>query len=83
MQRVYASVQLRGLMTIGRFGAGETDTRRTFADRRLLLEQCRTRFGEQLDELSMGMNGEYKLAIPGDAAMVRVGTALFRARGAG
>ena len=75
-----SGVQLRGLMTIGRRGVGESDTRRTFADLRVLLAQCRVRFGEQLTELSMGMSGDYELAIREGATMVRVGTALFGER---
>lgn len=72
--------QLRGLMTIGRRAAGKSITRRAFAELRVLLEQCRQRFGEQLAELSMGMSGDYELAIREGATMVRVGTALFGER---
>lgn len=72
-----ASIRLRGLMTIGRRGAGEADTRATFISLRNLLEQCRQRFGDSFSELSMGMSGDLELAIEEGATMVRVGTALF------
>jgi len=72
-----ASIRLCGLMTIGRRGAGEADTRATFTSLRNLLEQCRQRFGDSFSELSMGMSRDLELAIEEGATMVRVGTALF------
>jgi PLP dependent protein len=73
-------VELCGLMTIAFRDAGEADTRRGFADLRALLETCRARFGETFSELSMGMSGDYTLAIEEGATMVRVGSALFGER---
>lgn len=72
---------LRGLMTIGYRGASDDDRRRSFAALRRLLEQCRQRFGASMTELSMGMSGDFELAIEEGATMVRVGTALFGPRG--
>jgi len=66
-----------GLMTIGQRAANETETRATFAGLRTLLEQCRQRFGDSFSELSMGMSGDFELAVEEGATMVRVGTALF------
>ncbi|MCO6411122.1 MAG: YggS family pyridoxal phosphate-dependent enzyme [Thiogranum sp.] len=76
-----AGIRLRGLMTIGRLDAGERETRAAFAQLRGLLEQCRQRFGPAFAELSMGMSGDYELAIEEGATMVRVGSALFGERG--
>jgi uncharacterized pyridoxal phosphate-containing UPF0001 family protein len=71
-------------MTIGRRAVGEAETRHGFARLRELLEKCRQRFGERFSELSMGMSGDYDLAIEEGATMVRVGSALFGERdGAG
>ncbi|MEA2078475.1 MAG: YggS family pyridoxal phosphate-dependent enzyme [Pseudomonadota bacterium] len=72
--------QLRGLMTIGYRGASEADRRRSFAALRHLLDQCQLRFGASMTELSMGMSGDFELAIEEGATMVRVGTALFGPR---
>jgi len=74
------SVELRGLMTIGYRDAAESETRRSFARLRELLEICRTRYGDNFSELSMGMSGDYPLAIEEGATMVRVGSALFGPR---
>jgi len=78
--RELPGIRLCGLMTIGRQALPEADTRRGFAHARLLLEQCRARFGAAFSELSMGMSGDYELAIEEGATMVRVGSALFGSR---
>jgi hypothetical protein len=79
-QRAPDRTRLRGLMTIGYRGASDDERRRSFAALRQLLEQCQQRFGESMTELSMGMSGDFELAIEEGATMVRVGTALFGPR---
>lgn len=73
-------VRLCGLMTIGRFGVAADETRRAFARLRELLEQCQQRFGDSFTELSMGMSGDFEIAVEEGATLVRVGSALFGAR---
>jgi pyridoxal phosphate enzyme (YggS family) len=80
LARDLPGIRLCGLMTIARLGGSEADTRGGFARARALLEQCRVRFGEDFSELSMGMSGDYELAIEEGATMVRVGSALFGSR---
>jgi len=76
-----ARVRCRGLMTIPPAGPPEA-TRPHFAALRRLAEQhSRTaRPGVTMDELSMGMSGDYRVAIQEGATIVRVGTAIFGAR---
>lgn len=70
----------RGLMTIG-VKADEIETRKAFSDLRKLRDQCQQKFNlENFDQLSMGMSGDYGLAIEEGATMVRVGTELFGER---
>jgi len=70
----------RGLMTIGVKG-DEPQTRNAFARLRVLQETCKADFGLQdFDQLSMGMSGDYCLAIEEGATMVRVGTSIFGQR---
>jgi len=71
------NIRLCGLMTIGHRSANESETRATFAGLRILLEQCRQRFGNSFSELSMGMSGDLELAVEEGATMLRIGTALF------
>lgn len=72
--------RLRGLMTIGYRDASDDERRRSFAALRSLLEQCQQRLEPSMSELSMGMSGDFELAIEEGATMVRVGTALFGPR---
>ena len=81
LDRPSPGVVLRGLMTIGRFGVATDITRGDFARLRELLGQCRQRFGDSFSELSMGMSGDYEMAVEEGATMVRVGSALFGSRG--
>lgn len=74
-------VRWRGLMTIGPLGGGESALRGAFARLRELSESCRSRLAPPgWGELSMGMSGDYPLAIAEGATMVRVGSALFGPR---
>lgn len=67
-----AGLDVRGLMTMGPTGGG--DPRPSFARLRTLAE------AEGLIELSMGMSGDYPLAVSEGATMVRIGSALFGQR---
>lgn len=73
-------VRLRGLMAIPPATATPDETRAFFARMRELLTQARSRFGSELDVLSMGMSGDYPLAIREGATIVRIGTAIYGAR---
>ena len=75
----YENLRLRGLMTIARQAAGESDTRHTFARLRMLLHELNSA-GMSLDTLSMGMSGDLCTAIQQGATIVRVGTGIFGPR---
>jgi hypothetical protein len=51
-----------------------------FGRARRLKEQCEELLGESLLHLSMGMSGDFEVAIEEGATIVRVGTALFGER---
>ena len=70
----------RGLMTIGVQG-DERQTRNAFAQLRELQQSCKAEFDlPEFDQLSMGMSGDYCLAIEEGATLVRVGTSIFGQR---
>lgn len=76
-------VRLRGLMCIPPFSASKEELRGFFARTRQLFIDIRNKIGDNnpdIDCLSMGMSGDFALAIEEGATMVRVGTALFGAR---
>ena len=71
---------LDGLMTVGTPVARSEDARPGFARLRELRDRGERSLGRRLPELSMGMSGDYEVAVEEGATMVRVGTALFGPR---
>jgi len=74
-------LRVRGIMSIGPLTDNEVITRRSFAQTRKLYERAQELFPESgLDTLSMGMSGDFALAIAEGSTMVRIGTRIFGAR---
>ena len=78
-----ANLRPLGLMTIARLDAPESELRRTFAGLRDLLEKLRSTHPGDWRHLSMGMTGDYEIAIEAGATIVRLGRAIFGERPAG
>ena len=77
------ALRLAGLMAVPAASAEPERTRPAFARLRELRDGlCRGMPGLTLPELSMGMSADFEVAIEEGASIVRVGTALFGARGA-
>ena len=74
-------VQIDGLMAMAPFAPEAESSRRYFAALRNLREALQGEFRVPLPELSMGMSGDYPVAIEEGATWVRVGGALFGTRG--
>ena len=75
----YPMLKLRGLMTIGAVRENPEDGRHTFRRMRELFDDLRSKH-DSVDTLSMGMSGDYPVAIDEGATMIRVGTAIFGER---
>ena len=71
-------IRLRGLMVIP-----APENHAAFADAKVLFEQVKAQHAQpqDWDTLSMGMSADLEAAIAAGSTMVRVGTALFGARG--
>ncbi len=78
----FSALRVRGLMTLALFSGEAERVRRCF----ILLRTLRDRLRQcapadiELDELSMGMSGDFEIAIEEGATIVRVGQAIFGAR---
>jgi pyridoxal phosphate enzyme (YggS family) len=72
---------VRGLMAIPPWSDEPEATRPHFRALRELRDDLQQRTGRSLPELSMGMSHDFEVAIAEGATMVRVGTAIFGARG--
>ena len=68
---------LAGFMTVAPLGASEAELHRIFGGLRELRDAMETRSGLKLPELSMGMSGDFEIALSEGATMIRVGTAIF------
>ena len=76
------ALSVRGLMTMAPLVLDPESVRPVFASMRVLLGACESRFPQQgWDELSMGMTSDYEVAIEEGATVVRIGRAIFGARG--
>jgi hypothetical protein len=71
---------IEGLMTIPPFALEAELSRRYFVALRELRDQFATQFRTALPQLSMGMTGDFVVAIEEGATLVRVGTAIFGKR---
>lgn len=78
----YQSLRVRGLMTLAVFSSDTELVRQCFRVLCGLRERLRDSApdGVSLDELSMGMSGDFEIAIEEGATVVRVGQAIFGAR---
>lgn len=76
-------LHIRGLMAVMPHVQDEAYLSGLFADMRTLYENLRQEAvaGVDMEELSMGMSGDYMLAARHGATMVRVGSAIFGPRG--
>jgi hypothetical protein len=75
----FESLDVRGLMALPPFFDQPERARPYFRRMRELLEKLRNESTrpEGLDQLSMGMSGDFEVAIEEGATLVRIGTALF------
>src|SRR5215204_3689613 len=79
--RGLSGIVVRGVMTMAPFDATEPTLRSVFSGARRCAEMLRTA-GHPATELSMGMSGDYEVAVEEGATLVRLGTVLFGARAA-
>lgn len=78
----FPALRVRGLMTLALFSSDAARVRECFVLLRTLRDRLRQEApaGIALEELSMGMSGDFEIAIEEGATVVRVGQALFGAR---
>ncbi|MEO8840395.1 MAG: YggS family pyridoxal phosphate-dependent enzyme [Kofleriaceae bacterium] len=74
------NVRLDGLMTMPPPSDDPEASRPIFLELRALRDRLRDELGQPLPVLSMGMSGDYEVAIACGATHVRIGTAIFGSR---
>ena len=71
---------LRGLMTIAPYSLEPEKSRPHFANLRVLRDKIEAETGMRLPVLSMGMSGDFSIAVEEGSTCIRIGTALFGER---
>ena len=78
----FPQLELHGLMTMAPYSRQPESSRPYFQKLCEVKAACEDKLGAPLPELSMGMSGDYEIAIEEGATLIRLGTALFGPRAA-
>lgn len=77
----FPHITVKGFMTMAPFTEDKKLVRSSFVQLRTLKEKMQAQFpGLDLNDLSMGMSGDFEIAIEEGSTLVRVGTAIFGER---
>jgi hypothetical protein len=76
----FPRLEIHGLMTMAPWTPEPEKVRPVFRRLRELKGECEQVLGAPLPHLSMGLTGDFQVAIEEGATLVRIGTALFGAR---
>lgn len=83
LEKKYPFVQLCGIMGMASFSEDEALLNQEFGALKTLYDEIKTIYGNDANDfntLSMGMSGDYPLALEYGSNMIRVGSLLFGAR---
>ena len=83
LEHVFAEcprITVEGFMTMAPFSENPEDARPYFRRLRELRDACERELGVGLPRLSMGMSGDYEVAVEEGATWIRLGTVLFGER---
>ena len=73
----FKNINIKGLMGMATFTNDRTQIRKEFSSLRMVFNQIKT---HQINTLSIGMSGDYQIAIENGSTMIRIGSAIFGTR---
>lgn len=76
----HPNMNIRGLMGMATFTENHSQIAHEFKGLRTLFDEIQPLVGMDFDTLSMGMSGDWKIAVDEGSTMIRVGSAIFGAR---
>ena len=79
-QEEYPNVHIVGLMGMASFTNNEEQVRAEFRGLKSLFDTLNLEYGAGFNTLSMGMSGDYRIAMEEGSTHVRIGSAIFGAR---
>ena len=74
------SIRIKGLMGMATYTKDTSQIAKEFKGLRSLFDELAPTMGTDFDTLSMGMSGDWNIAIDEGSTMIRVGSAIFGAR---
>ena len=74
------SIRIKGLMGMATYTKDTTQITKEFRGLRSLFEELAPSMGADFNTLSMGMSGDWNIAVDEGSTMIRVGSAIFGAR---
>ncbi len=74
------SLEWAGLMTMAPEGSSEAELRDVFARLRECRDRLAQKFNRELPLLSMGMSGDFEIAVAEGSTLIRVGSSIFGRR---
>lgn len=77
--QIMENTEIVGLMGMATFTEDKEQVNKEFGYLKSVFDDFRNKFPD-IEELSMGMSGDYKLAIKNGSTMVRIGSSIFGAR---
>lgn len=75
----FKNINIKGLMGMATFTDDQNQVRREFKQLKSLFDELKSKL-PKINILSMGMSGDYKIAIEEGGTMVRIGSSIFGAR---
>ena len=79
-QEEYPNVHIIGLMGMASFTTNEEQVRAEFRGLKALFDTLNLEYNADFNTLSMGMSGDYRIAMEEGSTYVRIGSAIFGAR---
>ena len=73
----FKNINIKGLMGMATFTNDRIQIRKEFSNLKMVFNQIRT---SEINTLSIGMSGDYQIAIENGSTMIRIGSAIFGAR---
>ena len=79
-KELYSNVNLRGVMGMASFTEDQSLIRKEFQEVNRIFSLLKPLFGEAFNEISMGMSGDWEIAVEEGSTLVRIGSAIFGSR---
>ena len=76
----FPHVRIRGFMGMATFTEDKKQIRQEFEQLALIHQEVKNNSIPEMDTLSMGMSGDYTIAIEAGSTMIRVGSSIFGQR---